>query len=130
MYVRFIQPDEVPFYIKKHHTRGHGIENGLSPEEHVQRLLTNTYGMYGLVVFDDTHNSIGGAILVNQLVDDAHFPCKVLHVAYMAGYLGYTGMKALIQKLNSVTKDSGGAMFSIPRRISKYKYETRLYEVT
>lgn len=124
---KMIESSELNPYLEQFHIYGHGIENGLSPEEHLRRLKVECQGLNGLLILKD---NLACALItfIPNLVEDIHFIGLGLCCIHFAGSgLGYSGVKALHRALATMARESSASWYSISRRVSKYEYLNRYY---
>ena len=126
---QMLSSSELDPYLEQFHIYGHGLANGLEPEEHLRRLRAECNGLIGLLIFK---NKVPVAMItmLPRLSEDIHFCGAGLCCVHFAGSgLGFRGVRALHNALSTIAKDSGANWYSISSRVSKYEYRNKYYQV-
>lgn len=122
-----IHPDELPVYVEMFHMFGHGIQNGVPEEEHLRRVLNETEGLMGMVLYKNDI-PVACATLWPSLLEDSHFLGAGLVVVHLAGSdVGTAGMRELHRGLRRLAKQEGASWYSVSSRVSLYEYRNRYY---
>lgn len=128
MIYEVISSETLPMYVNQFHTYGHGLENGLSEDEHKLRVLESTKGLEGIAIVND-NQVLGVGVILPKPILDAHYVDAVLHCVYLGGNFTYRGMRAFHKAMIQECKLRGATMYSMPSRKSKFKYIVTFYEV-
>lgn len=120
--------DQTKHYITLFHHYGHGIDNGLSLEEHLRRVLLEAEGMIILVISRDD-KPVGAVTMVPGPVEDSHFPGQGIMCAHVAGEFGFDGMRLVHRTLRELCKANDAQWYSMSHRVSRYEYRNRYFMI-
>lgn len=126
---KMLDTSELNPYLEQFHIYGHGIENGLNPDEHLRRLQVECESLIGLLILEDDAPK-AMITMLPSLVEDIHFCGAGLCCVHLAGSsLGFSGARALHKALRAVALESGADWYSVSSRVSKYEYRNRYYPI-
>ncbi|WP_218814137.1 hypothetical protein [Rickettsiella endosymbiont of Dermanyssus gallinae] len=103
---------------------GHGLENGLTQEQHLSRLMELCRSTTTMLLETSSKVHAGASLSV---VEDWHFPGKTLIVNTLAGNPGIKGMKYFLLALRKYAYQNGCSLYAIPSRVSQYEYRLKYY---
>lgn len=124
---KMLPSSEINPYLEQFHVYGHGLENGLEPDEHLRRLKRECEGLIGLLILKNS-TPVAMITMLPSLSEDIHFCGAGLCCVHFAGSgLGFSGVRQLHSTLKSIAVGSGASWYSVSRRVNKYEYRNRYY---
>lgn len=117
--------DYIKTLIQEFHIYGHGIELGIDPDEHLQRVLNWTANNSAIVIYSGDI-PIGIVGIVPQLQRDPHFPGLSMHTSFTVVMPGYPGATLkLYRALRTVAQLNGADWLCTSKRTSDLTYTLR-----
>ena len=115
--------------VKDLHVFGHGLELGMSQDEHLHRVLDYMGESYVLAV-KSGDTVVGAASIFPGLQSDPHFPGYSLQTGFIVVEPGHPGaaMK-LMRDLKRMARSTAADYLLVTRRTSELTYTTRGFKL-
>lgn len=115
--------------VKDLHVFGHGLERGMSQEEHLHRVLDYMGESYVLAV-QSGDTVVGAASIHPALQQDPHFPGNSLQTGFIVIEPGHPGAaRRLLKDLRRLAEVNGADYLIVTKRISDSTYITRGFKI-
>lgn len=126
---KLLEAHETAPFIEQFHIFGHGIQNGVSEEEHLRKLLAECAGLIGLLILKDNVPK-AMATLLPEPTEDSHFTGTGIVCVHLAGSdLGVPGMRHVHKALRELAIANESSWYSISSRVSQFEYRNRYYMI-